>query len=45
MLAMVVLISLLLILVWRVYLHHEYGSPPGEPAVVQSIVNHAFTNG
>jgi len=34
MLTMVVLIGLLLVLLWRVYLHHERGRPSSEPAVV-----------
>ena len=37
---MVVLVGLLVILVWRVYLHHEHGVSADEPAVV-AIHNHA----
>jgi hypothetical protein len=32
--AMAALVGLLVILVWRVYLHHERGVSPDEPAVV-----------
>jgi hypothetical protein len=32
--AMAALIGLLVVLVWRVYLHHEHGVSPDEPAVV-----------
>ena len=31
---MVALVGLLVILIWRVYLHHEHGVSPDEPAVV-----------
>ena len=31
---MVALLGLLVILVWRVYLHHEHGIPADESAVV-----------
>jgi len=31
---MVALVGLLVILAWRVYLHHEHGVPADEPAVV-----------
>ena len=33
-LAIVVLLGLVLILMWRVYLHHENGREPEEPSVV-----------
>ena len=33
-LAMIALVGLLLLLAWRVYLHHERGISPDEPAVV-----------
>jgi hypothetical protein len=32
--AMVALVGLLVILIWRVYLHHEHGVSTDEPAVV-----------
>jgi hypothetical protein len=32
--AMAALVGLLVILVWRVYLHHEHGVSADEPAVV-----------
>jgi hypothetical protein len=32
--AMVALVGLLVILIWRVYLHHEHGVSADEPAVV-----------
>jgi len=32
--AMIAIVGLLMILVWRVYLHHERGVPTDEPAVV-----------
>jgi len=32
--AMVALVGLLVVLVWRVYLHHEHGVSQDEPAVV-----------
>jgi len=32
--AMAALVGLLVILVWRVYLHHEHGVSTDEPAVV-----------
>ena len=31
---MVALVALLVVLAWRVYLHHEHGVPADEPAVV-----------
>jgi hypothetical protein len=31
---MVALVALLVVLVWRVYLHHEHGVTQDEPAVV-----------
>ncbi len=34
MLTMVVLIGLLLVLIWRVYLHHEYARPAPDSSVV-----------
>ena len=34
MIGMIALIGLLLVLIWRVYLHHEHGIPADEPAVV-----------
>jgi hypothetical protein len=34
-LGMAVIIGLLLILIWRVYLHHQSRVPPEEPAVVR----------
>jgi hypothetical protein len=34
---MVALISLLVVLVWRVYLHHQHGVPSDEPAVVSNL--------
>jgi hypothetical protein len=34
-LGMLALIGLLMVLVWRVYLHHEHALPTDEPAVVQ----------
>lgn len=34
MLTMAVLIALLMILIWRVYLHHEYARPAPDSAVV-----------
>ena len=39
--AMVVLIGLLVVLVWRVYLHHQRGVPSDEPAVVSSLYRDA----
>ncbi|MDQ6799224.1 MAG: hypothetical protein M3041_00135 [Acidobacteriota bacterium] len=33
---MVALIGLLVVLVWRVYLHHQQGVPSDEPAVVST---------
>jgi hypothetical protein len=33
-LAMVLLLGLVLLLAWRVYLHHAYGGVTDEPAVV-----------
>jgi hypothetical protein len=36
-LAMVALIGLLVVLVWRVYLHHQRGMPSDEPAVVSNL--------
>ena len=33
-LAIVVLLGLVLILMWRVYVHHENGREPEEPSVV-----------
>jgi hypothetical protein len=38
--AMAALVGLLVILVWRVYLHHEHGVSADEPAVV-AIQAHA----
>jgi hypothetical protein len=35
--AMVILIGLLAVLVWRVYLHHQHGTPSDEPAVVSNL--------
>jgi len=32
--AMIVLVALLVVLVWRVYLHHQHGVPADESAVV-----------
>jgi len=34
--AMIAIVGLLMILVWRVYLHHERGVPTDEPAVVKN---------
>jgi hypothetical protein len=34
---MVALIGLLVVLVWRVYLHHEHAVPSDEPAVVSNL--------
>jgi hypothetical protein len=34
---MVALIGLLVVLVWRVYLHHEHAVPSDEPAVVSTL--------
>ncbi len=34
-LGMVALIGLLLVLIWRVYVHHQNATPVDEPAVVQ----------
>jgi hypothetical protein len=34
-LGMAVIVGLLLILIWRVYLHHQSRLPPEEPAVVR----------
>lgn len=34
-LGMAVIVGLLLILIWRVYLHHQSRIPPEEPAVVR----------
>jgi hypothetical protein len=33
-LSMVALVGLLVVLMWRVYLHHEHGSSTEEPAIV-----------
>ncbi|PYQ47341.1 MAG: hypothetical protein DMF59_19115 [Acidobacteria bacterium] len=38
---MVALIGLLIVLVWRVYLHHERGAPADEPTVVSNIYRSA----
>jgi hypothetical protein len=38
--AMVALVGLLVILIWRVYLHHEHGVSTDQPAVV-AIQSHA----
>lgn len=35
--AMVVLLGLLAVLVWRVYLHHQHALPSDEPAVVSNL--------
>jgi hypothetical protein len=35
--AMLALIGLLVVLVWRVYLHHQHGVPSDEPAVVSNL--------
>ncbi len=34
---MMALIGLLIVLVWRVYLHHEHGASTEEPTVVSSV--------
>ena len=34
---MFALVALLVVLVWRVYLHHERSAPSEEPAVVRLI--------
>jgi hypothetical protein len=34
---MVALIGLLVVLVWRVYLHHQHGVPSDEPAIVSNL--------
>ncbi len=34
---MVALIGLLVVLVWRVYLHHEHAVPSDEPSVVSNL--------
>jgi hypothetical protein len=36
-LGMLALIGLLVVLLWRVYLHHQHGVPSDEPAVVSSV--------
>ena len=38
---MMALIGLLIVLVWRVYLHHERGAPADEPRVVSNIYRSA----
>jgi hypothetical protein len=34
---MLALLGLLVVLLWRVYLHHQHGIPEDEPAVVSSL--------
>jgi len=38
---MIAIVGLLVILVWRVYLHHERGAPTDEPAVVSLFLRAA----
>jgi hypothetical protein len=38
---MLALIGLLLVLAWRVYLHHQGGVPSDEPAVVSNLFRSA----
>jgi hypothetical protein len=40
-LTMVILVGLLLVLAWRVYLHHQHGRPSNEPAVVSGAARAA----